>query len=421
MAIRNFKYKLYVSKHTKKLSQLVTSSNFAWNHVVELSRRYYRLYNKSLPCNTLQKHMAKLRKHNQFWSKLGSQTMQAICQKYADALNAHFKHGRGFPRPHKKFWNGSFIFKQGVGYSLFVDENKKGKSIGVLVVNSLGKNKKIKFKITRPWGNVKTISILRDTDNCLYLIVTCDVEVKKYEPKEDRSPIGIDFGLKCFLTLSNGDKKTMPDYNKEQKKKVSQADRSYTFKKKAAKYGTNFKRAKKTKSKAHRKEANQRSDFHWKLAHELCKEYNFIAIEDLNLDGMKRLWGRKVSNLAYGEFIQKLMIVAEKYGTDVVKVERFFASSQTCSDCGYVNKELKNLNIREWVCPCCGVVHDRDVNAAKNVLSSGLSLKKSNMGRALPISEEVINRVGDDFLGNVEWRSFENHFIGNAEQESHGL
>ena len=392
MAIRNYKYKLYASKGTKKLSRLITSSNFAWNHVVELARRYYSIYHKSLSSNRLQKHMAKLRNRNEFWKKLGSQTMQAICQKYSDALNMHFKKGRGFPRPHKKFGTGSILFKQGVGYSLYVGELRKGSTIGVLVINALGKNKKFKFKVIRPWGKIKTISIMRDTDNCLYLIVTCDVEVKPYEPKEDEGPIGVDFGLKCFLTLSDGTKKTMPDFNKKQKKKVSKADRSYSFKKKAAKYGTNFKRAKKAKTKAHRKEANQRSDFHWKLGHELCKYHRFIAIEDLNLEGMKRIWGRKVSNLAYGEFVQKLMIVAEKYGTEVVKVGRFFASSQTCNECGYVNKVVKDLKVREWVCPCCGVVHDRDVNAAKNILSSGLSQKKSNVGGASSIAEGVVNR-----------------------------
>ena len=421
MAIRNYKYKLYVNKHTKKLSQLVTSSNFAWNHVVELSRRYYKLYHKSLSNGDLKKHMAKLRKRNKFWSMLGSQTMQAICERYRDALREHFKSRRGFPRPHKKFCKGSIVFKQGVGYSLYVGENKNGNAIGILIINALGRNKIFKFKITRPWGDVKTISVLRDTDNSLYLIVTCDVEVKQYKPKEDRSPIGVDFGLKCFLTLSDGSKKTMPDFNKKQHKKVSQADRSYSFKRKAAKYGTNFKRAKKIKTKAHRKEANQRSDFHWKLAHELCKNHDFIAVEDLSLEGMKRLWGRKVSNLAYCEFVQKLMIVAEKYGTEVIKVDRFFASSQTCSDCGYVNKEVKDLNVREWVCPCCGVVHDRDVNAARNILSNALSSKKAKMGRALSISEGVVNRVESKSELAVDWRSLASPFAGSAEQESHVL
>ena len=135
-------------------------------------------------------------------------------------------------------------------------------------------------------------------------------------------------------------------------------------------YGSSFKRAKKHKQKVHRKVANQRSEFHWKLAHELCRKYKFIGIEDLNVKGMQRHknWGRKVSSLGYGEFVQKLFVVAEKYGTIIEKIDRYAPSSQLCSVCGYKYTGTKDLNVREWVCPECGTVHDRDVNAARNIL-----------------------------------------------------
>lgn len=120
--IRNYKYKLYVSDDTRHLSRLITSSNFAWNHVVEFSRRYYKLYKESLSCTDLQRHMAKLAKRNTFWAMLDSQTMQAISQKYSAALTEHFKQkGRGFPRPHKKHSGGSILFKQS-GYRVYVDD-----------------------------------------------------------------------------------------------------------------------------------------------------------------------------------------------------------------------------------------------------------------------------------------------------------
>ena len=89
--IRNYKYKLYISKNTKHLSRLITSANFAWNHIVTLSNRYYKLYHTSVTSSQLQKHMAKLAKKDPFWCKLDSQTMQAISQKYTDALSQHFK------------------------------------------------------------------------------------------------------------------------------------------------------------------------------------------------------------------------------------------------------------------------------------------------------------------------------------------
>jgi len=365
MPIRNYKYKLYVSKHTRELSSLVTSANFAWNHVVELCRRYYKLYRKSVSPTRLQSHMAKLAKRDRFWSKLHSQTLQNICQKYTEALNQHFKKkGRGFPRFHKPHNKGSILFKGSGGYKLTAGETR-----GTLVVNKLDKDWEFRFKVTRPWGEVKNVMVKRDTDGCLCLIVCCIVPEERLE-REDSGSIGMDFGMKTFLTLSDGSSVAMPDYHKQSLKDIKAADRSYSLKRNAQVYGSSFRRAKKAKAKAHRKAANQRSDCHWKLAHELCRKYSFIAIEDLNLKGMQmhRNWGRKVSSLGYGEFVQKLLVVAEKYGTVVEKISRWEASSQTCSECGHVWKGTKDLSVREWVCPECGCVHDRDVNAARNIL-----------------------------------------------------
>jgi putative transposase len=115
---------------------------------------------------------------------------------------------------------------------------------------------------------------------------------------------------------------------------------------------------------------NRRSDFQWKLAHELCRKYDHIFIEDLNLEGMNRRWGRKMHDLAHADFVQKLEYIATKYGVVVHKIDRFYPSSKTC-ECGYINKELK-LSDRQWVCPECGTVHDRDLLAANNILRRGI-------------------------------------------------
>jgi putative transposase len=323
--------------------------------------------------------MAKLAKRDPFWCKLGSQSMQEISQKYKSALDAHFdpKLRRGFPRTHKKFINGSIVYKQGKGYILGVGEKHDGSPVGVLIINKLGKKKTFKFKITRPWGEkIRRITIKRDNDGSLYLIVACDVLIEHIE-RSGEGLIGMDFGMKHFLTLSDGNTIDIPDYHMQALSKTKKADRVYSRRRNAKKYGSSFKRAKKAKFKAHRKVADKRADFHWKLAHELCKKYRFIAIEDLNLDGMKMLWGRKVSSLGFGEFVLKLMVIADKYGTVVKKVDRFYASSKTCSVCGSRYDGVKDLSVREWTCPVCGAVHDRDVNAAKNILREALSKKEN--------------------------------------------
>ena len=121
----------------------------------------------------------------------------------------------------------------------------------------------------------------------------------------------------------------------------------------------------------YRKINDLRSDFQWGLAHQLCKQYDYIFIEDLNIEGMKRLWGKKVSDLSHSSFIDKLTYVASKYGVTIHKIDKWYPSSKTC-ECGCINKGL-SLRDRTWVCPSCGAVNDRDILAARNILRKGIS------------------------------------------------
>ena len=130
-----------------------------------------------------------------------------------------------------------------------------------------------------------------------------------------------------------------------------------------------YDRALKALYRRHRDIANRRRDWFWKLSHELCSRYGVIAIEDLNIKGMARLWGRKVHDYAFSEFVEILEWCARKYGTRVIRIGRYCPSSQTCSACGHVWQGTKDLRVREWTCPECGVTHDRDVNAAVNILA----------------------------------------------------
>ena len=121
----------------------------------------------------------------------------------------------------------------------------------------------------------------------------------------------------------------------------------------------------------------------WKLAHDLCRNYDYIFIEDLNLNGMMKMWGRKVSDLSHGTFINILEQTAVKYDVVVHKIDRWYPSSKLC-DCGYKNDKL-TLKDREWVCPQCGQIHDRDINAAKNILRKGISELVSNSKTNIPL------------------------------------
>ena len=112
---------------------------------------------------------------------------------------------------------------------------------------------------------------------------------------------------------------------------------------------------------------NQRHDFHFKLARLLCQEYETICIEDLNVKAMQRLYGRKISDLGFSEFVNILKYEASKFGTTIIEINRFFASSQICHCCGEKNSAVKDLKIRQWTCSKCGANHDRDRNAAINI------------------------------------------------------
>jgi putative transposase len=263
------------------------------------------------------------------------------------------KKGYGRPNFHKPYKSGSFMLKGSVGYSINGNE---------ITINKLKRT--YRFKLTRQYGAIKNVRIKRDNLGYLWLIITTDVQPKQYNRLGNAS-IGIDFGLKHFLTTSDGEVIDSPEVYKKSLKKLAKLNRNLATKK----LGSNSrKKANKKLSKLHERIANQRSDFHWKLAHELCKYCSHVGIEDLNLKGMQKLWGRKISDLSYGDFVQKLLYVSQKYGTSVVKINRFDATSQICHCCGYRNNCTKDLSVRTWTCPKCGVEHDRDVNAAINIL-----------------------------------------------------
>ena len=364
--VLNYKYRLYVNKHSDELSELVTTSNKMWNHVVGLYRRYYKRYGINPSTNHMQKHMAKLAKNNKFYQLMGSQSIQEICQR-VDATYKEFfkKKGRGRPTFHKSKKSGSFCFKGTVGYKL------QGNTI---TINKL--NRTYRFKLTRDYGTVKQVRIKRDNKGYLWLVICTDVQPKQYNRQGDAC-IGLDFGLKHFLTTSDGETMDCPQYFRQSLKTIKKLNKSFSRK---TKDSHGYEKAKKLLAKEHERIANRRSEFHWQLAHELCKHNSFIAIEDLNLAAMKKLWGRKISDLGFSSFVLKLVHIANKYDTEVFRIDRYEATSQTCHVCGNKNADLKDLRIREWVCPHCGETHNRDVNAARNILCAAKGGKGVSLG-----------------------------------------
>jgi putative transposase len=318
------------------------------------------MWKKHLNCAKLQSHIAKLRKRNLLWQSLGSQAVQDICQRIEKSYQLFFKHNKKGVRPPG--------FKKVKKYKSFTLKQAGYKFLG-------GNRVKIGSRVYQFWnsreieGTVKRLTIKRTPLGELFMVVVIE-DVLDSEIKFMTGQIaGFDFGLKAFLTCSDGIKIESPQFLKQSLNVVKKASRHHCKKLKGSR---SRERARRNLVRKYEDISNKRRDWFWKLAHDLTTRFDVLCFETLNLKGMQRLWGRKISDLAFGEFLQILEWVANKKGKQVVYVDRWYPSSKTCSSCGYVLESL-DLSVREWRCPSCQSVNARDENAARNIKAVGAS------------------------------------------------
>ena len=233
-----------------------------------------------------------------------------------------------------------------------------------------------------PDGKLQAITVTKNPAGHYFASLLYKVEKKpiNYIPDVNNC-IGIDFGLKTFITLNTGEKIDSPKAYKKSQKRLSRLSRAHSRKK------TNSKNREKSRlrlAKHHEKVANQRKDFNHKTSRKLVNEHDFIFIEDLNIKGMargrkrkkpnaktrKRGLGKAVNDVAWSQFVGFMNYKAIASGKFVIKIDRYFPSSKTCSHCGYIKDTLK-MKERVWTCPHCNTFHDRDINAAINILNEG--------------------------------------------------
>ena len=373
-----YEYKLYHSKRNRKLDAMLCEACFVWNHALALQKRYYSLCGKYCSVIDMQKHFAKrIRRH-----LLHSQSVQEILQRQDEAYKRFFKHLAKRPPKFKRAEQfQSIVWKQG-GFKL---------NSNVFVVNSIKQH--FQFSYSRPYeGKVKTVRIKRSHLGEYYLYVVTDAVAQPYGKSHDGASVGMDFGLKTYLTLSDGTRVENPLFLKKGLNDLRRASRHLS----KCEPGSNHRKAARLKlDRIHEDIRNRRDDWQWKLSHELCRAYDTLCIEDLQLTGMSRLWGRKMADLAFGSFVQKLEHTASKYGCKVVKIDRYYPSSKTCNVCQYVN-ELLSLSDRSWTCPSCGTSLDRDVNAAKNILRQGIA--SSGSTRKTRLAEQGASATGESPL-----------------------
>ena len=374
-----YKFKAYDRAKDGVQDRLITRFGFVRNYAVRMMEGYYKFYGKTLSAFELSNHIAKKKKvvcrTARMVEGLPSQAVQECIGRVYNGLRNFFayckrkKSGKVDwrvrpPRCRKASHNKSYTLLQ-AGYK--IDGNHitlQGRRYG------FHKSQEIK-------GKVKRLTIKRDRCGDIWFVVLTDWNDAHEIPMTGKAA-GYDFGLKTFLTRHDGKQVAMPQFFKRNMKKLKRLQQKLSSKVKGS---NNRRRARLAVARLHRRIAECRNDWQWKLANEIVREFDIICIEDLNLNGMMRLWGRKVSDYGFAEFVSKLEHIAAKHGKEVRKVDRWLASSQTCHKCGYVNKGTKDLRLREWECPQCGTRHDRDENAAKNTLLAGTSASWRGSGK----------------------------------------
>ena len=384
--IKTYKFKLYRSKRNRKLHRQINAAGLTYNHCIALCRRYYRMYGVSLKKAHLQKHLTKLKKLSKFsyLKEFGSQAVQDVTDRIEFGYKKFFRRENKRPPKFRKISKSkSFTLKQ-AGWEL--DEENH-----TIIIN---KQKYRYHKSREVEGLIKTVTIKRDSIGDIYIFLTCQVDQNTVMPRLGKS-IGFDFGLKDTLLVAptSEDDVDMPRFFEQNRRELRKIQQKLSRKldsnveryvvrgkgrfpvyKRPLSECRNIQKGIKEEARLHKRISNQREAYHWHLAHELCSKYALICVESLNMRWMQKEHGKKVNDYGFAAFIKILDYVASRYGTTIVKVDKWFPSSQLCYDCGYKNKEVKNVHVREWKCQNCGKHHDRDRNAAKNILREGLRI-----------------------------------------------
>jgi putative transposase len=229
----------------------------------------------------------------------------------------------------------------------------------------------IRFSRTNPKAaSVTTVTVSKDTAGRYFVSMLCTDQVQAKTPLAGK--VGIDLGLSHFAILSTGEKIAAPNTFRKNEATLAKLQRRLAKKTKGS---ANRKKAKLKVAKLHAKITDSRKDFLHKLSTRLVNENQVIAIETLAVSNMQKnpCLAKSISDSSWSEFVRQLEYKSLWYGRELVGIDRWYPSSKRCSDCGHTVKSMP-LSVREWTCPECGSIHDRDINAARNVLAAGLAV-----------------------------------------------
>ena len=344
-------------------------TRFIWNKMLADKINYYQATK-----TTLNNTPAQYKKEFEWLKEVDSLALANVQQNLRVAYNQFFKQGSGFPKFKKKGIKDSYTTNNQKGTVAITDSAVKLPKIGHI-------NAKFPDKIN---GLIKSATISRKPSGKYF--VSLLVETIVNELPKTQSNIGIDLGLTDFIVLSDGSKVANPKFLSKLQGKLARAQKVLAKRRAAAKAdqrklseSRNYQKQKLKVAKVYEKITNKRADFLHKLSFNIIKNHDVIAIEDLNVKGMvkNRKLAKAISDSSWSAFTTMLAYKAEWYGKELIKIDRWFPSSKTCSNCDHLlTKAQLPLSVRTWDCPSCLQRNDRDTNASINILNQGLILAK---------------------------------------------